>query len=390
MQSANPVTIGAFRKNVRPSYVYGLARFLSRRIFPGFLVGELLLWLLFHTSWPLMLAVIYNLSGKFNETNFMTFSRFATIQAFSVSVKALFLLPLWWLYFVKWKNLLPTKTLGLHIITAPIYVALCISFVYVTLMHILHVPYPRNSRFADSYSLMITYITNLALFYAYNFWLRTKEQQKKEQAVKELAYQSEIQALRSQIEPHFLFNILNSISASVPPSLEKTRVLIAQLADTFRYAFRVNENELVTLADELDFTKTWLALEQQRFGERLQVEYIIDERALTATVPPMLLQPLVESALRHGFAQNPGGGKVTIECVLREGNAVYVAISDTGASFNGDSEQLFNCGVGLKNTARRLKLFYNEKLNVNRQVEGLLFSFYLPIQPPYETKRINN
>lgn len=389
MHSAVSVTVDNFGKNTYPLRKSSIWFFLRRRMFPGFQVGELLLWFVFHISWPLMAAVIYSLSGRFEDAKFMTLSQFALIQSFVITGKAICLLPFWLLYFVKLKYVPLSKKMALHFITAPVYVFLCILFMYISLVHILHVPYPRTARLTDIYNLMIIYVSYFALFHAYNFWLHTKEQVKKEQALKELAYQSEIHALKSQIEPHFLFNTLNSISASVPPSLETTRVLIAQLADTFRYALRANENELVLLADELDFTKTWLALEQQRFSKRLRVEYKIDENALSAMVPPMLLQPLVENALNHGLAEKLEGGMVTIECTVQENNSIYIGISDTGVGYSGNLEQMFDRGVGLSNTAKRLKLFYNENLSVERQKVGLLFSFQLPMQAVYEKKRTN-
>ena len=362
----------------------GLQQFLGRRIFPGFRVGEMLLWLVFHISWPVLLVIIYNLTGKFNDPAFMPFSQFASIQAFVHSGKALFLLPFWWLYFIKLKNVSLLKKVALHFATAPIYIAFCIAFLYVALIHILHVPYPRNSRLGDIYNLLLIYTSHFALFHAYNFWLHTKEQMKKEQAIKELAYQTEIKALKSQIEPHFLFNTLNSISASVPPSLEKTRVLIAQLADTFRYALRVNENQFVALGDELEFMKTWLALEKHRFGDRLTVHYQVDSVAMSALVPPMILQPMVENALNHGIAPKVEGGTVTIQCV-RQDDMIHIAVCDTGVGYNGSLSEILNKSVGLSNISKRLSLLYNETLEVSRCEQGLCFSFQIPFTQKHET-----
>jgi LytS/YehU family sensor histidine kinase len=220
---------------------------------------------------------------------------------------------------------------------------------------------------------------NFILFHAYNFWLSTQRQQKKERELRELAFQSEINALRAQIEPHFLFNTLNSISASVPPTLEKTRVLIAQLADTFRYALRVSVSQFVALGDEIDFLKTWLALEKQRFGERLAIDYQIDANAVGVMVPPMILQPLVENALNHGIAPKIDGGTVTIQCEVRN-EWVYVAVSDTGVGYTGDLKEILYKSVGLSNISKRLKLLYNQSLQVELQQEGLRFSFTIPLK----------
>lgn len=390
MQSLATVSVNTINPDALPVRWKGLQLFLNRRIFPGFRIGEMLVWLAFHLSWPLILVAIYTVTGKFGSPNFMTLSRFLSIQGFVICAKALFLLPFWWLYFVKLRNVPLTKKVSLHLLTSAVYITCCLTFFFFSLTEVLKVPYGRNEMINDTYHLLLTYLLHFAIFHAYNFWLHTQEQIKKEQALRELAYQSEIQALKSQIEPHFLFNTLNSISASVPPSLETTRVLIAQLADTFRYALRVNESQFVTLGDELEFTKTWLALEKQRFGKRLTIDYQIDKNALPVMVPPMLLQPLVENALNHGIADKLEGGTVTIQCLVRENNTVYIGVSDTGVGYRGNLEQMFTAGVGLSNTARRLKLFYNETLVAQRQEQGLLFSFNLPMKPVNETKRIDN
>jgi two-component system, LytTR family, sensor kinase len=377
MQAIASASAGTMNQTTRPSLWRSLQHFFGRRIFPGFRVGEMLLWMIFFISWPLMLVIIYNITGRFNDPGFMPFSQFASIQAFVLTGKAVFILPFWWLYFVKLKNLSLSKKIALHFLTSPVYIGLCIASLYVALVHILHLPYPRNSRLADVYNLMINYVSHFTLFHAYNFWLHTREQMKKEQAIKELAYQTEIKALKSQIEPHFLFNTLNSISASVPPSLEKTRVLIAQLADTFRYALQVSETQWITLKEEVDFLKTWLALEQHRFGKRLQVVYKIDDECLSYKIPPMLLQPVIENSLKHGLSEKLEGGKVTIECWLDD-KAVVIAISDTGTGYCGELENMLNKGIGLSNISRRLQLLFNETIQVERGEQGLRFSFRVP------------
>lgn len=384
MQLIAPAAAGNMRRPVQTLFWKRLYSLLEKRIFPGLRLAELIGWLTFHVSWSMMLVAIYKLTGKFNDPGFMSFSQFASIQAFVLSGKALFLLLFWWLYFIKLKNLSLSKKMTLHFVTAPVYAVLCIAFFYVALVHVLQVPYSRNARIGDIYNLMITYTSHFALFHAYNFWLHTKEHLKQEQAIRELAYQTEIKALKSQIEPHFLFNTLNSISASVPPSLEKTRVLIAQLADTFRYALRVNENQFVSLDDELAFMKTWLALEKHRFGNRLSVRYKIDQQAMGALVPPMILQPLVENALNHGIAPKVEGGTVTIQCISQDG-IVHIGVCDTGVGYQGELTQILHKSVGLSNISKRLKLLYNESLEVSRGEQGLCFSFQIPFTQKHET-----
>lgn len=211
------------------------------------------------------------------------------------------------------------------------------------------------------------------------FFREREAQQLREQELKELAYRGEINALKAQIQPHFLFNTLNSISASLPVEQEHSRVLIARLADTFRYALRSTQQELVPLSQELDFMNTYLLLEQVRFGKRLL--FIIESYEDTGDVfiPPMLLQPFVENAIKHGIEPSIEGGCVIIRCI-RESKRICIHIENTGSPYLGKLENLFlGEGVGVKNTAKRLENQFGEKLHVSiNEKGGLIISFCIP------------
>lgn len=351
---------------------------LQKRIFPGFRIGEGIAWILFLISWPLMLALIFQIFGRFNDPAFMTMGTFLSIQGVVITVKAFYLLPFWWLFFIKLKHSRLSVKILLHIPLSVVYTTVALYSIHYWLTVGLHRTYTWSAMTSDIYNLMLAYFSYFTLFHAYNFYLHIKEQARKEQELRELAYQSEIIALKAQIEPHFLFNTLNSISASVPPSMEKTRVLIAQLADTFRYALRVSERQTATLEEEIDFIKTWLALEQHRFGKRLSVNYDIDTAILNIQVPSLILQPLIENAIKHGIAPQINGGSVTLSCKMENG-FVQVIVSDTGVGYPGNLDTIFNKGVGLKNTSKRLHHYYNQLLQVSRNTEGLAFSFKIPI-----------
>ena len=355
-----------------------MKKLLQKRIFPGFRIGEGLAWLLFHFMWAFVLGSIYYLGDVFDPKQFMTLESFAFIQLYVLPVKAFFILPCWWFYFVLLKNKPLLSKVLLHILTSIIYSLAVVGSIYLIKSGILSDPYSKKSMVSDVYFNLTFYFSHFTLFHAYNFYLDIKEQAKKEIALKELAYRSEITALKAQIEPHFLFNTLNSISASVPANLETTRVLVAQLADTFRYALRVSERQMVILQEELEFVKTWLALEQHRLGKRLVIIYDIDPGSLSTLVPSLILQPIIENAIEHGIGPNVNGGTVTISCKETAG-FVRVSVSDTGVGFEGDLNEIFSKGVGLQNTAKRLLYFYNQPLVVNRAAGGLQFSFTIPV-----------
>lgn len=197
-----------------------------------------------------------------------------------------------------------------------------------------------------------------------------------------LAYESELKALKSQIQPHFLFNTLNSISASIPYTMEKTKVMIAQLADTFRYTLKASERDWLPLEEEINFIKNWLELEQRRFGDRLKVRYKIDESCLGLPFPPMILQPLIENALKHGISPKIEGGRVTIEC-RKDGDYACISVADTGVGTTKPLQELFNHGFGLSNTKKRIRLHFDEELMIEDNTPGLRFSFRIPINGCY-------
>lgn len=200
--------------------------------------------------------------------------------------------------------------------------------------------------------------------------------------LQEQALQAELQALKAQIQPHFLFNALNRVNASLPAEQEAAREMIARLADTFRYALDATRTDLVPLGNELSFLRDYLQIEQDRFASRLQVHIDAPLSLHRYRIPPMLLQPLVENAVKHGIGPCIDGGSVTISCTLQD-NKLRLTVSDTGAGYDGPLHQIMqSSGVGLRNTALRLEKLYNEPLLIARNAPGgLQFMFDIPIQP---------
>ena len=185
---------------------------------------------------------------------------------------------------------------------------------------------------------------------------------------------SDVSFLKTQLNPHFLYNIFNTISASVPAENEHTRHMIAELSDLFRYQLKASQVEKVPLRDELAFVKKYLALEKERFQERLEVELDVEEQILNEMIPPMLLQPLVENSVKHGLSSLIVGGKITIS-IKKKAGKLFFEIADTGIGIK-DKSKAFNKGIGLTNTRMRLEKMYQSTLQLNDNTpNGLKISF---------------
>ena len=188
---------------------------------------------------------------------------------------------------------------------------------------------------------------------------------------------AQLAALRAQLHPHFLFNALNAISELVHRDAAQAERLILRLADLLRRVLASGAAHEVTLAEELDFTRAYLELQQALMGERLRVRYDIPDALAAARVPALLLQPLIENAVRHGLAPLRAGGELRIAAAALA-NVLELSVSDDGAG----SAQPVHEGIGLSNTRARLATLYGEAaaLEVDTGGPGFQVRVRLPLR----------
>lgn len=226
----------------------------------------------------------------------------------------------------------------------------------------------------DWYIPVLFMLIQFGFYFAYRYFKENQKKLKLEGELRNLALKSELTAIKAQLNPHFLYNIFNTISASVPAENEKTRYLIAELSDLFRYQLKASQVEKVSLREELAFVNKYLALEKERFQERLHVEVNVDESIMNEMIPPMLLQPLVENSIKHGLASLVEGGLISIT-IQKKDKQLYFEISDTGVGVK-DIKNVFNKGIGLTNTKLRLEKMYQTTLELSDNVpQGLKIKF---------------
>jgi two-component sensor histidine kinase len=197
--------------------------------------------------------------------------------------------------------------------------------------------------------------------HALQFQERAKARERREAELESRLTQARLQALRMQLNPHFLFNTLNSI-ASLVHEQPKAEEMIEALSDLLRLTLSASEQQEVTLGEELHFLDRYLLIEQTRFGERLHVEKQIESGALDAVVPILILQPLVENAVKHGVEAQIAPGCIRI-AVERVGDALRLTVSDNGRGLAAAEGKLKE-GVGLGNTRSRLKELYGERASL--------------------------
>jgi len=220
---------------------------------------------------------------------------------------------------------------------------------------------------------VLLYVLSVTFHYVLLAELASREAHESTLEARALTRDAELKALRAQVNPHFLFNCLHSISALTTVDAAKAREMCILLADFLRTTLRVGGQEAITMEEELALIRGYLAIEKVRFGARVNMEEQVDHEALPLLLPPLLLQPLVENAIRHGIANLPEGGVIALN-VQRKGTSVSIVVEN---SFDPDTPSKLKTGLGLDNVRRRLQARYGDDAGVSYGANGNLFSVKL-------------
>jgi sensor histidine kinase YesM len=202
--------------------------------------------------------------------------------------------------------------------------------------------------------------------------IQTKERQAK---IDQLAKDAELYHLRQQLQPHFLFNSLNSISALIKSQPEKAREMVLQLAEFLRGTIKKDDQNWMSVAEEKEYLELYLDIEKVRFGHRLQVGFYIDESALTAKVPPLMIQPLLENSIKHGLYGVTGEVFINIQIELKN-HYLTVSLSNP---FDFGTGHAKGAGFGLDAVKRRLYLLFGRNDLLETKITENLFTVILKI-----------
>jgi LytS/YehU family sensor histidine kinase len=260
----------------------------------------------------------------------------------------------------------------------------------VLVAHLVATPHPGWLGMMPSYTsipadaLFTWYVTLFGwslLYFGINDGISLQTERRRAAAAEAFAHEARLRTLQAQLQPHFLFNTLNSISALIfdDRSQDAAR-MIAGLGTLLRTSLQIADSPQIPLERELEFVREYLEIEKMRHGERLSYRFDVAPAAKNALVPTLLLLPLVENALRHGILPNRSGGLVVVRAQVA-GARLALQIADDGAGWKANTPE--SPGIGLANTARRLEELYGDRaqLTIDRgKTRGVTIDIALPLE----------
>lgn len=272
--------------------------------------------------------------------------------------------------FIKWRGWLlqSVEKVIPKLAIAMVITSLLFSLLVLGAVWLFNLPHENQSFFArliwSTVNNGLLILAWVLIYYFYHFIEKNRRQQLDTLQLETLIKELELKTIKAHINPHFIFNSLNSIRALIDENPTRARTAVTELSNILRSSMQVDKAETVTFEKELNIVKDYLALENMRFEDRLQVEYEIDEETLDQQVPPMMLQTLVENAIKHGISKHIRGGVIKIISDFKN-DYHELAVQNTG-SLNGG---LNGEGFGLSSTQNRLGLLYGDKASFEiRQV----------------------
>lgn len=301
---------------------------------------------------------------------------------FSLLIYSGIALSLW--YPFRFFNSVETKTLVLisNLVASG---ALSVSLWILITKFIMTIVIPEQSNYEAYWTATFPYRVGSGVFiygliiltyYLFESLRNLSEKRTKEAKLESLVKETELKMLQSQINPHFLFNSLNSISSLTITDPEKARDMVVKLSEFMRYALSRKDEQPITLQNELDNLRLYLEIEKVRFGDKLITEEFIENDCLEFKIPVLLLQPLYENAVKHGVYESTESVKIITKAKIIDGY-LEIIISN---NYNPAPALRRGTGTGLLNVSRRLELFYGNKASIRYSKENELFTvtLYIP------------
>jgi hypothetical protein len=223
---------------------------------------------------------------------------------------------------------------------------------------------------------LLYYCVIVLIYYLHIYYLSYNQKLIREAELNTLVKESELSLLKSQLNPHFIFNSLNSISSLTLSNPSLAQEMIIKLSSYIRYALKQEKNELVTFSEELDYTRLYLSIEKVRFGDKLDFHSTCPVATLSAKIPNMLVQPLLENAIKHGVYESVSPVKITLESYL-DNNVLHLKLTN---DVDPDCIPQKGTGIGIRHVQERLQLIYGKRdlLQIRKENHRFIAELTIP------------
>jgi sensor histidine kinase YesM len=289
---------------------------------------------------------------------------------------------------MRWGRLVP-RIVGLSFILSSVWSLTTYAIIYYA------IGLPWKSPFSLTFTVTASVVNGtimllgwFCIYFIYHVYDRVQRLQVEQLRLAASVKEAELRALKSQVNPHFLFNSLNSLRALIDEDAPRARESVTRLANMLRYSLSSGQLETVALEAELRVVEDYLALEQIRHEQRLRVRWEISPEARRQSVPPMLLQTLVENAVKYGISPRRGGGEIVISAAIEHG-ALRVRVTNPGdltpAASPSAARAGSSTGVGLRNAADRLQLLFGDRAMLRllaEPVDCVTADVHIPLRDP--------
>ena len=287
-------------------------------------------------------------------------------------------------YIAMYSNLKKTAVIEIiihHLTATTVAVIVWLSAGFFILKQVLQIDaeyeaFLMSTRTTRIISGVLYYAILMSIFYLIISLRELEERIKHESRLNEQLREAELKSLRSQIRPHFLFNSLNSISSLTISDAAKAQEMVIKLSEFMRYSLTQLDEQLINLKEELYHVKLYLDIEKVRFGKKLIIEYHIDEQCEAFKVPALILQPLVENAIKYGVYESLNESKIIIATKC-EGNFLHIEVKNY---YDPDSVQRKGTGTGLANITKRLSTIYGrtDLISIDKQDNNFIVELNIP------------
>ncbi len=342
---------------------------------------ERLYWMMQLFGWGMFFIIYTTVAGVFIGFQWQTYASYANTVIFGLLFSHLYRL---WIKKNRWEDLGLGK-LSVNIVIASIIVASMISLV---VMPVNYHYFQADTNYENKLSLLGTIATVglqftfimlgwSLIYFVFHFFVNFKKSEVEKWRLEAAVKDAELIALKSQINPHFIFNSLNNIRALVIEDAEKAREMITHLSGLLRYSVQFNAKAKVCIEDELEVVENYLNLESIQYEDRLSYTLDIQQATLEYKIPPMAIQLLVENAIKHGISELPKGGEIRISTRLMN-DQLIVEVKNTGKIQNKNK----GTGIGINNIVDRLKLVFgvNTEFSLKNTEDNMVSAkFIVPI-----------